>query len=452
MKVIPCQTKTLSLTSLHTSYGKFLLALMMSLPVPGPVTSLSSSGPTDDYIFGPGPNDTTSSYGPTTDVTSSGYVDDIVTVLAEEHGCLELIKELPGSVLNLLKKCLTFLPSKRLTPAELLIDMVFVEIAPIYKPFRKPVGLFSSSLRCMDLNLPEDISELCKEEGEEDCLTERSIDEVYYLWCLAGGDLEKELTNKGIIQSKPPVCTLPKLKDVSGEAYYPLLEDEQSNLPQSNNTNELTAAVNLPLIIRERDTEYQLHRIILFDRLLKGDIQAKYDAIDKDTPIPTDRQIEVDIPRCHQYDELLSSPEGLDSLCAPFLYLNFNNEALAYACMSSFIPKYLYNFFLKDNSHVIQEYLTVFSQMIAFHDPELSNHLNEIGFIPDSREPIKLNELKAEVTPRISAEDLIDLCELSGLSHLKTPTKKTKSGKPKILVVDIRNSEEYPFHMFTVFN
>lgn len=60
-------------------------------------------------------------------------------------------------------------------------------------------------------------------------------------------------------------------------------------------------------------------------------------------------QIEVDIPRCHQYDELLSSPaghekfkrvlkawvvsnkeyvywQGLDSLCAPFLNLNFNNE------------------------------------------------------------------------------------------------------------------------------
>ena len=60
-------------------------------------------------------------------------------------------------------------------------------------------------------------------------------------------------------------------------------------------------------------------------------------------------QIEVDIPRCHQYNELLSSPEahkkfkrilkawvvshpeyvywqGLDSLCAPFLYLNFNDE------------------------------------------------------------------------------------------------------------------------------
>ena len=60
-------------------------------------------------------------------------------------------------------------------------------------------------------------------------------------------------------------------------------------------------------------------------------------------------QIEVDVPRCHQYCELLSSPvghlklkrllkawvtahpeyvywQGLDSLCAPFLYLHFNDE------------------------------------------------------------------------------------------------------------------------------
>uniref|UniRef100_A0A3Q3KES3 TBC domain-containing protein kinase-like protein n=1 Tax=Monopterus albus TaxID=43700 RepID=A0A3Q3KES3_MONAL len=564
---------------------------------------------------------------------SSGCMDDIVTVLAEEHGCLDTIKVEP-------------------TPAELLGDCVFSGVSCLYTPFQKPVSLFSSSLRCAHLGLPEDISDLCKND-DEDYLSERAIDEVYHLWCLAGGDLEKELINKEIIQSKPPICTLPnfvledgesfgqgrdrsfllddttvtlslcqlrnRLKDVAGEAYYPLLEDEQSSLPQSNSSNELSSTVTLPLIIRERDTEYQLIRIILFDRLLKaypykknllwkearvdipplvrglawaallgveGDIQAKYESIDKDTPIPTDRQIEVDIPRCHQYDELLSSPQGhikfrrvlkawvvshpdlvywqgLDSLCAPFLYLNFNNEALAYACMSAFIPKYLYNFFLKDNSHVIQEYLTVFSQMIAFHDPELSNHLNEIGFIPDlyaipwfltmfthvfplhkifhlwdtlllgnssfpfcigvsilqqlrdrllangfnecillfsdlpeidiercvresislfrwtpksatyrqhaqlpkvtgdngfgktaafyssdyqdmpktdlSREPLALCDLKAEVSPRTSAEDLIDLCELS----LTGPTKRTKAGKPKIIAVDIRSVEDF---------
>uniref|UniRef100_A0AAY5JW46 TBC domain-containing protein kinase-like protein n=1 Tax=Esox lucius TaxID=8010 RepID=A0AAY5JW46_ESOLU len=577
-------------------------------------------------------------------ILTLGCIDDIVTVLAEEHGCLDAIRDLPKNVVTLLRKCLTFQPSRRPTPADLLADPVFEGVSCLYTLYQQPVGLFSSSLRCAHLELPEDIGQLCKDD-DEDYLGERSIDEVYHLWCLAGGDLEKELTNKEIIQSKPPVCTLPNFLLEDGESFGQgrdrsfLLDDTTVTLSLcqlknrlkdvsgechllTESPNELSCTVNLPLIIRERDTEYQLIRIILFDRLLKaypykknhvwkearvdipplvrglawaallgveGDIQAKYDAIDKDTSIPTDRQIEVDIPRCHQYDELLSSPQGhrkfrrvlkawvvshpelvywqgLDSLCAPFLWLNFNNEALAYACMSAFIPKYLYNFFLKDNSHVIQEYLTVFSQMIAFHDPELSNHLNEIGFIPDlyaipwfltmfthvfplhkifhlwdtlllgnssfpfcigvailqqlrdrllangfnecillfsdlpeidiercvresislfcwtpksatyrqhaqppkaqadrsascfgktathyssdyqdmpktdlSREPLALRDLKAEVSPRISAEDLIDLCELSAGGQ----TKKSKAGKPKILAVDIRSIEDF---------
>ena len=35
-----------------------------------------------------------------------------------------------------------------------------------------------------------------------------------------------------------------------------------------------------------------------------------YDAIDKESASPVDRQIEVDIPRCHQCNELLASPES----------------------------------------------------------------------------------------------------------------------------------------------
>lgn len=56
---------------------------------------------------------------------------------------------------------------------------------------------------------------------------------------------------------------------------------------------------------------------------------------------------------------------------------------MAYSCLSAFIPKYLYNFFLKDNSVIIQEFLAKFSQLIAFHDPQLTNHLDSIGFIPE---------------------------------------------------------------------
>jgi TBC domain-containing protein kinase-like protein len=68
----------------------------------------------------------------------------------------------------------------------------------------------------------------------------------------------------------------------------------------------------------------------------------------------------VDIPRCHQYDELLASPtghrkfkrilkawvashpqyvywQGLDSLCAPFLRLNFWDEGTLFYILIFFL-------------------------------------------------------------------------------------------------------------------
>lgn len=61
----------------------------------------------------------------------------------------------------------------------------------------------------------------------------------------------------------------------------------------------------------------------------------------------------------------------------------FSLTAKAFACLSEFVPKYLHKFFLKDNSAIIQEYLAKFSQLIAFHDPVLANHLFGINFIPE---------------------------------------------------------------------
>lgn len=74
---------------------------------------------------------------------------------------------------------------------------------------------------------------------------------------------------------------------------------------------------------------------------------------------------------------------GLDSLCAPFLITNFNDDALAYWSVQQLVPRYLKNFFVNDNAAVIQDYLAVFRQLISFHDPELGSHLNDIGFSPD---------------------------------------------------------------------
>lgn len=62
--------------------------------------------------------------------------------------------------------------------------------------------------------------------------------------------------------------------------------------------------------------------------------------------------------------------------------MNFTDEALAFACIERFLPKFLKDMFLHDNSQVIHEYLAVFRHLLSFHDPELSSHLYHIGFVP----------------------------------------------------------------------
>ncbi|KAK7096693.1 TBC domain-containing protein kinase-like protein [Littorina saxatilis] len=576
--------------------------------------------------------------------------------LAVSQGFTEKLKTLSKDMMDLLRSCLTVTPSRRPAAEELMKHPVFREERQKATPYLNGYSMFTTRLRCRDLELPN----YDDEEYDPDHLSQRSMDEVYYLWRLAGGELESVLKKAGMVKTRPPINLLPccgipggdvfgqerdqaelldrtiivlsqeqlrsRLQDIEETAYYPLLEDESVDTPQlpsSPSACDLSQTQSLPLIIRERDIEYQFHRIILYERLLKaypfkrphiwkearvdvpplvrahiwaalleveGDIEGTYANIDKETPITTDRQIEVDIPRCHQYHELLSSPtahnkfkrvlkawvvshpqyvywQGLDSLCAPFLALNFNHEALAYACLSRFIPKYLNKFFLKDNSPIIQEYLAVFAHLITFHEPELSNHLEGIGFIPDlyaipwfltmyahvfpmhkilhlwdtlllgnssfplcigvailyqlrdrllsfgfnecillfsdlpeidiercvqdsirifcatpksaayrqhnktskqqnkgedrpnvsyysrdyheqpqcelSMEPITVEELKAEKCPRISAEDLIELGELSGPAYSRSPSKKRLNSKPMILMVDVRSHEEY---------
>ncbi|XP_043516498.1 TBC domain-containing protein kinase-like protein isoform X2 [Frieseomelitta varia] len=306
--------------------------------------------------------------------------------LAREINCYNIYKDLPDKVKEFVDCCLQIHPLKRKIPEELLK-------LPIFEKF------LLQNEKEIEKNLYMNV-------------IVRKMDELYYLWQLAGGDITVELKKQGLIRSRPPILSIPNLVILLGQMFgrrdtaglfdlrvvkIPLdtLHQRLSHIPYIANYPWLTdqmrvqsqeelidAASQLPLIIRERDTEYQFYRIVLYDRLLQvypitreaiieeahkdipppvrgavwaallgitGDIQKYYDMIDKETPTHTDRQIEVDIPRCHQYSELLSSGagherlqrllkawvrnnphyvywQGLDSLTAPFLYLNFNNE------------------------------------------------------------------------------------------------------------------------------
>lgn len=229
-----------------------------------------------------------------------------------------------------------------------------------------------------------------------------------------------------------------RLAELNSEIFYPLVLFPTDAERKHQNDIETT---DLPLAIRETDFAYQVERVLLFKALLNGipyslpnlletakvdispfyraetwaailgvswlDLQV-YERVNKTTNPSTERQISVDIPRCHQYNDLLASCQGhqkltrilkawlthnepqgfvywqgLDSLAAPFVILNFSNEPLAFACFDAFINKYLRGFFAKDNSPTIQEYLALFSQLIAFHDPDLFNHLDQLGFTPE---------------------------------------------------------------------
>ncbi|CAK5058236.1 unnamed protein product [Meloidogyne enterolobii] len=260
-----------------------------------------------------------------------------------------------------------------------------------------------------------------------------------------------ELPMKNLIQ---------RLNDINYSKRFSTLEfkREQEEISNGGNTTidsksfreeEETCGIQ-SLLVKERDIEYQYQRMRLFRHLLaawpsksellraeschdippvyRGAVWAailgvlpfnkngensddhlwqSFYSLDTFSEHISDRQLQVDIPRCHQYDELMSSPlahhqlkillkallvsrkdefvywQGLDSLSAPFLILHFNDLSTAFCCLNAFIDRYLRGFFLKDNTIVIRSYLAEFMRVIEFCDSELFAHLVSLDFQPE---------------------------------------------------------------------
>ncbi len=88
-------------------------------------------------------------------------------------------------------------------------NVIMIAISPSQIEYKFLPSPFTNLIRCSQLATPT-MDHGYKPRLLPDHLTERPMREVYYLWSLAGGELEAELTKRGIIQACPPVTILPR--------------------------------------------------------------------------------------------------------------------------------------------------------------------------------------------------------------------------------------------------
>lgn len=121
---------------------------------------------------------------------------------------------------------------------------------------------------------------------------------------------------------------------------------------------------------------------------IPGNYSETYSSLEfqREQPHIMDAQLDVDIPRCHQYHPLLSTfhgqlslrriiktwilnnPklcywQGLDSIAAPLFVTVYPDEALAFALLQEVIMLYVNKYFVEENNMFLNVSLTIFSQV-----------------------------------------------------------------------------------------
>ncbi|KAK2182138.1 hypothetical protein NP493_365g01028 [Ridgeia piscesae] len=137
-------------------------------------------------------------------------------VIIKEHGLEQRMKKISPEFVQFLRQCLVLAASDRMTPTELLGLSLFKDFKKCQILQTNSYDMFSVTLRCANLELPN-----MKNNRDKvvDLLGERSLKEVYYLWRLAGGDLETTLRREGLIPTKPPIINLASYVLQEGEMF-----------------------------------------------------------------------------------------------------------------------------------------------------------------------------------------------------------------------------------------
>lgn len=205
--------------------------------------------------------------------TSNGSV---LEKIAREHNCLDAYENMDEELKSLLISCLSFSSRDRPTSEEVLRHSIFQT--------NRNTFAYKIHKKAIIEMLP---------------LERLDIQQIFYLWQLAGGDVYSELKKEGLIRSEAPILTIPRLVMLQSGKSVPIYKSQSSLFDQRfvllnmKNLSERLAKIpkrafypllhcprlpydfgtdmrTLPLLIRERNIEYQFYRIVLFARLLKG--------------------------------------------------------------------------------------------------------------------------------------------------------------------------------------
>ena len=196
--------------------------------------------------------------------------------LSREHGCVGRVATIPQSVLDIIHACLTPCSTSRPSPEQLLLsDLVPGPCGEEEYQYSPPM-FPSLSLRCASLPCPPPPPSL-------EPLERLTLQEIYHLWQLAGGDVQAELRKHGLLVAAPPVLSLPSLCTAEGQLFgqprrrHTLYDRSVVSLACSQLDRSLaslsieqlaplvdtqeqvdTGVRNLPLVIREKDVKYQV--------------------------------------------------------------------------------------------------------------------------------------------------------------------------------------------------
>ncbi|KAI3652757.1 hypothetical protein MP228_002182 [Amoeboaphelidium protococcarum] len=260
--------------------------------------------------------------------------------------------------------------------------------------------------------------------------------------------------------------------DVSGVSKQILIGDSVVNLPQICIQN--IDKPELPLAQRQKDCQYQLYLVQSYHKLLQFlphsnqllhrfcklhdiplfmagqiwsallDIQQscadQFHQVDSTQQMEVDKQLDLDLPRCHPYHKQIASYygrgmlrqiikawmlsnnglvywQGLDSVCAPFVVLHYFDISAAYACFDKFIQRYLYSFFRSDNSKVLKEHLHLMKVLLTWYDPQLATALDNIGFTLDLFAIPWILTLFAHILPLQKTIQLWSMIMAHGMDH-----------------------------------